>query len=148
MKSTETWLAGNDPVRPYPDVLADEVVGLAGLGAVDEGADLVGVEDQGGAVRVGGLAEGYPAAGQLLRFQACATVVAPRLAPAVRAEIRGGHAVADVLHCCQISFIASRRMPTVCSGDAACAHIRSMASTYWATSSGLFRWYELVRFSP
>src|SRR5260370_13217043 len=38
--------------------LAEEAVGLAGFGAFDEGLDLVGFEDEGGAVRVGGVAQG------------------------------------------------------------------------------------------
>src|SRR5580658_4155941 len=55
----------------------EQVVGEAGLGAIDEGADLGGLEDEGGAVRVGGLAEGDLAAGEFLGFQAGAAVVAP-----------------------------------------------------------------------
>ena len=43
--------------------LAEQVVGQSGLGAFDEGPDLVWFQDEGGAGRVGGLAEGYLAAG-------------------------------------------------------------------------------------
>jgi hypothetical protein len=68
----------------------EQVVGEAGLGAVDEGADLGGFQDDGGAAGVGGLAQGDPAAGEFLGFQAGAAVVAPRLAPAVWAEVGRG----------------------------------------------------------
>lgn len=67
-----------------------QVVGEAGLGTVDEGADLAGFQDEGGTVRVGGLAEGDLAAGELPGFQAGAAVVAPGLAPAIGAEVGGG----------------------------------------------------------
>src|SRR5262249_5789824 len=59
-----------------PRMSGEQVVGQADLGAVDEGADLAGVQDERGAVRVGGLAEGDPAAGELPGFQAGAAVVA------------------------------------------------------------------------
>src|SRR5689334_18338901 len=76
----------------------EQVVGQAGLGALDERPDLAGLQDEGGAAGVGGLAEGDPAAGELLGFQAGAAVVAPGLAPALAAEVGGGHAVTDVSH--------------------------------------------------
>src|ERR1035441_3360919 len=47
-----------------------EAVSEAGLGAVDEGPDLVQFQDEGGALRVGRLAQRDPAAGQFLGFQA------------------------------------------------------------------------------
>src|SRR6266498_5546714 len=75
----------------------EEVVAEAGLGAVDECADLVRLQDECGAVRVAGLAQGDPAAGELLGFQAGA-LVAPRLAPAVVAEVCRAHAVMYVVH--------------------------------------------------
>src|SRR3954470_16636649 len=48
----------------------EEVVGQADLGAGNEGADLVRLQDERGTVGVGGLAQGDPAAGELLGFQA------------------------------------------------------------------------------
>src|SRR6266571_3811849 len=74
----------------------EEAVGEAGLGAVDERADLAGLQDEGGAVRVGGLAQGDPAAGECLGFQAGAAAVAPWLVPAAGAEVCRAHAVMDV----------------------------------------------------
>src|SRR5260370_39730620 len=77
--------------------LAEELVGQAGFGALDEGPDLVGFQDEGRAVGVGGLAQGDAAAGQFPGFQTVATVgAAPWLAPAVRAELCRAHAVMDV----------------------------------------------------
>src|SRR6266567_794713 len=75
-----------------------QVVGQAGLGALDERPDLAGLQDEGGAAGVGGLAEGAPAAGEFLGFQAGAAVVTPWLAPSLAAEVGGGYAVADVSH--------------------------------------------------
>ena len=60
-------------------------------------ADMIRFQDQSGAVRVGGLANGDPAAGELLGFQAVTAVVAPGFAPAIGAEAGGGHTVAYVL---------------------------------------------------
>src|SRR5450755_5069293 len=71
----------------------EQVVGQADLGAVDEGAYLVGFQDECGAAGVGGLAQRDPAARELFGFQAGASVVAPRLVPAVFAEAGRGHAV-------------------------------------------------------
>src|ERR1700730_1262155 len=75
----------------------EEVVGEAGRGAVDEGADLVGFQDERGAGRVGGLAQCDPAAGELLGFPAVAAIVAPRRGPALSAEFSGGHSVTHML---------------------------------------------------
>jgi hypothetical protein len=62
---------------------------LPGLGARYEGLDLVGFEDEGRACWVGGLAEGDPAVGQLLGFEAFTAVgAALGLAPAVSAQGR------------------------------------------------------------
>src|ERR1039457_1387576 len=74
----------------------EEVVGEAGFGAVDEGADFVGLEDERGPGGVCGLAEGDAPAGQFLGFDAGAAVgAAPWLLPAVGAEAGSGYAVAD-----------------------------------------------------
>src|SRR5580658_9093249 len=61
----------------------DQAVGEAGFGAGDEGADLVGFEDERGTCGVGGLTQGDAAAGELLGFEAVAAVgPAPWLDPA------------------------------------------------------------------
>src|SRR5450755_4732630 len=114
----------------------EQVVGQPGLGAVDERGDLVGLEDERGAVGVGGLAQRDPAAGQFLGLQAVAPVgAAPGLGPVVVAEFGRGHPVMDVHG--QISFRMVVRMPVVSSGGAAWALIRSRTLLYSPASSGL-----------
>src|ERR1039457_6214082 len=129
-------VSGNvrDCHRPLPGGSrwsGEEVVGQADLGAVDEGADLVGFQDQRGAGGGGGLvggAKGAAAAGVFLGFRAVAAVgAAPGLGPSVGAEVGGGHAVADVHG--QISLRMVRRVFSVSSVGAAWALMRSRAWT-------------------
>src|SRR6266568_9470305 len=116
----------------------EEFVGETGLGALDEGPDLIRFQDEGRAGRVGGLAQGDPATGEFLGFQANAAVgTAPGLTPAVWAQLDGGHAVSDVHG--QISLPISRSTFAVLSAGAAWAQIRSMTSRYAAASWGLSR---------
>src|ERR1700722_918099 len=75
--------------------LAQEVVSDTGFGAFDKSSDFGGLENEGGAVGVGRLADSDLAAGEFLCFEAGAAVVAPGFAPAVVTEVGGGHAVAD-----------------------------------------------------
>src|SRR5579859_1585875 len=106
----------------------EQVVGEAGFGALDEGADLAGLQDECGAGGVGGLAQGDLAAGEFLGFQARTAVgAAPGFAPAVGAEVGGGHAVVDVHG--QISLAMLRSMAAVLSAGAARALRRSRAWT-------------------
>jgi hypothetical protein len=76
-----SWVPGQFTLRLHGS--GEQVVGEAVLGAVDEGADLVRLEDERGGVWVGGLAEGDATARELFGFQTVAAVVAPRLRPAV-----------------------------------------------------------------
>src|ERR1039458_5181078 len=79
--------------------LAEEVVGQAVLGTLDECLDLVCLQDQYRTGGGGGLAQGDLAAGQFLGFEAGAAVgAAPWLLPAVVAQISGWRSVVYVLH--------------------------------------------------